>query len=368
MDTIQQHGPQPRRHEQIAGRRVRYRKPAQTLPTQPFAPAFLRHRFLPLVADHPILSRNRRVQGEFFRSVGNLAQLYRLAVLEMTGLPYPLNIHATFVHLKQQLEKAHPALSLVIVQTKDGTITLATAKAVDLQSTLFYIPLLPIFNLLRRPKALQISPILLSLAAFIRQKMGVPDYRDRGSYMADVYSILEQWVDDTDADRENKETELCYREFRRAEVVGDYMRRKLRQPVRITKLFSYLQAFEPVGTWQNRLLALGVDFLKLDLAFPDRSLFGEIPAGFLEGEEEERVGKDYYLSFVYDNYSWLGEEMNDYIETSLQECPVVDAPLTVQYFDQPQSKECHDSTYEMECLRLLNEFAYLLNNITYAEY
>ena len=370
MAAIPKHRTPSGRYEPVTGRRVRHRQPAQTLSAPPVAPAFLTHRFLPLVADHPVLRPSRRVQGEFFRSVDNLTQLYQLTVPEITALPYPLNIHAVFVQLQQQLERTLPTLSLAIVLTKEGVTTLATARAVDVQGTLYYIPLLPIFKLLRRAKARLVSPILLSLAAYIRQKMGVPSYCDLGSYMADVHDILEQWVDDSGAERDDRETAECYREFRRAEAVGWYMHRKLLQPARIANLPSYLQAFEPVGTWQTRLKQLAEDFLRLDLAFPGRCLFKEIPTGFLEEEteEEERVSKGQYLSFVCDHYSWLGEEMNDYVETALQDCSVVDAPVNVQYFHQPQTIECHDPTYEVTCLRLLSEFAHLLNDIDYAEY
>ena len=370
MDTLSQPGSLPSKHAPTHGRRVRPRKPAPALPAQPVAPAFLRHRFLPLAGDHPVLSRNRRVQGEFFRSVDNLTRLYGLVVPEVTDLPYPLNIHTVFVQLKEQLERVQPALSLAILQTSDGVTTLATAKEVDLQGCLYYIPLLPIFRLLRRKKARQITPILLGIAAYIRQKMGMPCYSDWGSYMANVHGILEQWVDDMDGERDEKESAEYYREFRRAERIGYYMQRKLRQPVRITKMAAHFKAFVPAGIWETRLQQLAVYFLQLDLAFPDRCLFNEIPAGFLEDEarEEDRVSKEQYLSFVYDHYSWLGEEVNDYVETSLQECPVVDAPVTVQYFHEPQPVERHDPAYEEACLRLLNEFAYLLNNIDHEEY
>jgi len=310
------------------------------------------------------------VQGEFFRSVENLARLYRLVIAEVTDLPYPSNIHAAFVQLKQQLERAQPALSLAIVQTNGGITTLATAKEVDLQGCLYYIPLRPIFRLLRRKKARQVAPILLSIAGYIRQRMGMPCYSDWGSYMANVHGILEQWVDDMDGERDEKEAAEFYREFRRAERVGYYMHQKLRQPARRTKLISYLQTFDPVGEWQVRLGQLAGDFIQLDHAYPNRCLFEEIPTGFLDEEarEEDRVSKEQYMSFVYDHYSWLGEEVNDYVETSLQECPVVDAPVTVQYFYEPQPEERHDPTYEESCFRLLNEFAYLLNNIDHEEY
>jgi hypothetical protein len=288
----------------------------------------------------------------------------------VVGLNYPLNIHAAFVQLKQQLGRVQPALSLAILQTSDGVTTLATAKEVDLQGCLYYIPLLPIFKLLRRKKARHIAPILIGIAAYIRQKMGMPCYSDWGSYMANVHGILEQWVDDTEGERNEQESAEYYREFRRAERVGNYMQRKLRQPLRIAKMATDFKAFVPAGTWQTRLQQLAVYFLHLDLAFPGRCLFNEIPTGFLDEEtrEEDRVIKDQYLSFVYDHYSWLGEEVNDYVETSLQDCPVVDAPVTVQYFHQPQTKECHDATYEETCLRLLNEFAYLLNNLDHEGY
>jgi hypothetical protein len=370
MDTLSQPGSLPWEHAPTPGRRVRPRKPAPALPDQPVTPAFLTHRFLPLASDHPVLYRNRRVQGEFFRSVDHLARLYRLVAPEVTDLPYPLNIHAAFVHLKQQLERAQPALSLAIVQTNEGITTLATAKEVDLQGCLYYIPLRPIFRLLRRKKAREVGPILLGIAAYIRQKMEMPCYSDWGSYMANVHGILEQWVDDMDGQRDEKEAAEYYSEFRRAEKVGYYMQQKLRQPARITKLTSCLQTFDPVGEWQVRLRQLAGDFIQLDHAYPNRSLFEEIPTGFLDEEarDEDRVSKDQYLSFVYDHYSWLGEEVNDYVETSLQECPIVDVPVTVQFFHEPQCKEAHDPTYEVTCLRLLNEFAYLLNNIDHEEY
>jgi hypothetical protein len=302
--------------------------------------------------------------------VDHLARLYQLEVPEVTDLPYPLNIHAAFVPLKQQLERAQPALSLAIVQTNEGITTLATAKEVDLQGCLYYIPLLPIFRLLRRKKARQVAPILLGIAACIRQKMAIPSYSDWGSYMANVHGILEQWVDDMDGEREEKEAAEYYREFRRAEKVGYYMQRKLRQPVRITKMAAQFETFVPAGLWETRLQELAVYFLQLDRAFPNRCLFEEIPTGFLDEEarDEDRVSKEQYFSLVYDHYSWLGEEVNDYVETSLQECPVIDAPVTVQYFDAPQPVERHDPTYEVTCLRLLNEFACLLNNIDHEEY
>ncbi|HEV2353265.1 MAG TPA: hypothetical protein VGR89_03435 [Puia sp.] len=267
------------------------------------------------------------------------------------------------------MEKAHPALSLAIVQTKEGITTLATVKPVDLRNCLYYIPLHPIFRLLRRKKARQFTPIVLGIAAYIRQKMAMPFYNDWGSYMSNVHRILEQWLDD-EPQLDEKESADYYRDFRRAEKVGYYMQQKLRQPTWIQKLFFYLQAIKPVGEWQTRLRKLAEDFLHLDLAFPDRCLFNEIPTGFLEGDvqDEDRISKDQYLSFVYDHYSWLGEEVNDYVETSLQECPVVDAPVTVQYFDQPQHEERHDPTYEETCFRLLNEFAYLLNNLDHEKY
>lgn len=369
MDTLPKPGALPRGHAPTPGRCLHPRKPAPALPDQPTAPAFLRDRFLPLVADHPILRRSRRVQREFFRSVDNLCGLYKIRVPEIASLPYPINIHATFSQLKQQMEKAHPALSLAIVQTKEGITTLATVKPVDLRNCLYYIPLHPIFRLLRRKKARQFTPIVLGIAAYIRQKMAMPFYNDWGSYMSNVHRILEQWLDD-EPQLDEKESADYYRDFRRAEKVGYYMQQKLRQPTWIQKLFFYLQAIKPVGEWQTRLRKLAEDFLHLDLAFPDRCLFNEIPTGFLEGDvqDEDRISKDQYLSFVYDHYSWLGEEVNDYVETSLQECPVVDAPVTVQYFDQPQHEERHDPTYEETCFRLLNEFAYLLNNLDHEKY
>lgn len=370
MDTLSKPGSLPWEHAPTRGRRVGPRKPTPALPAQPVTPAFLTYRFLPLATDHPVLSRHRRVQHEFFRSVDNLTRLYQLVVPEVADLPYPLNIHAAFVQLKQQLERARPALSLAIVQTNGGIITLATAKVVDVQGCLYYLPLRPIFRMLRRKKARQVAPILLGIAAYVRQKMGIPSFSDWGSYMANVHGILEQWVDDMDGERDEKEAAEYYREFRRAERLGYYTQRKLRQPARLTKLPFYLQTFEPVGEWQGRLKQLASDVLHLHHDYPDRCLFEEIPTGFLneEAREEDRITKDQYLSFVYDHYSWLGQEVNDYVETSLQECAIVDAPVTMQYFHEPQCKEAHDPTCEVTCLRLLNEFAYLLNNIDYEKY
>ncbi len=101
----------------------------------------------------------------------------------------------------------------------------------------------------------------------------------------------------------------------------------------------------PLSIWETRLQQLAVFFLQLDLAFPDRCLFNEIPAGFLQDEprEEDRVSKEQYFSFVYDNYSWLGEEVNDYVETSLQESPSLTPRLRFNISIEPQAKECHDA-------------------------
>lgn len=370
MDTLSQYGPTTESYERAPRRRVSRRQSAQALSNQPPAPAFLTHRFLPLAADHAVLHRNKRVESEFFRSVDHLVTLYRLSVPKCVDLPYPLNIHAVFQQLKEQLKTSQPDLSLAIVQTDKRITTVATVKAVAWQDTLYYIPLLPLFKLLRRKQARHVAPILVGIAAMIYQKLGIPMYTERNSYLADVYSILHQWVDDTEAERTEQETAQYYREFRRADAVGYHMQRKLRQPLRIIKLSRYVQEFKPVGPWQNRLRELAGDFLALGQKFPRRCFFRDIPTGIWEEdmEDEDRIRKDNYLSFVYDNDGCLGEEMEDYVNTSLQDCPVVDEPVTVQYFNEPQPVELHDATYQKTCLFLLNEFCHLLNDLDHDEY
>jgi len=330
----------------------------------------MRQRFWPVYhSDCVELAHYGKIQRSFYESAKNVATLYGLTILDTTGIPYPLNVHYCFEDLQQQITAKRPDLSLAIMQGAGHHAVVSVLKPLNINASPFHIPLYPVYKLLGDRKCQRMKPLILGILAILRNKYQFSHYIDNYSYMANMYNYCEEMMYD---EKYGGEEEMDYSyiedEITLAYKVGKQVFTRIVNFSKYHRFPAVVSRFQARTAIQKELKALALRFIALDRAYPDRQMLEEIPEGWLEPGQDQRISKDQLFSFVFDLYGYLADCSVSMIDADFQDAYGMDVPLAIQYFDTPQSKESLDLTYEQTTITLINEFDNFLRKARNAKY
>jgi hypothetical protein len=322
---------------------------------------FLNHRFIPLInAQQEEIRNNRAIEGNFFRSLTNLAETYSFAPLDVSEKIYPDNIRSAFSYAELKLKAANPDLSLIILQDENHQATLATVLPLNLPTTLYYVAIRPVWNLLQDKAKKKLTEVLLSVFAYLYKVVQVPYYRDNSSYLSGTYEMIREWIEEDPEGLDEADYGEQIANFDAASNNGDRLRDILNNPCHLIQFEQRLKKLKPSGEWQRELHKVCMKFLNLYTSYPDRSIFDNIYEGLLYPQEEERIYPEQYLSFFWDYEDNIYQSLFETVNAELQEKSVMDEPLSIQSFAFPQEKETHNLDFEKRLFELIPELNSLL--------
>lgn len=345
---------------QLARCRKGKKRQAKVCPIEPAGNGFLKYRFLPL-AGGGALNRRRERERKILSSLDNLAALYGFTALDISTQPYPYNIHLAFRHAEQQLERVDKTLHLLLLEEEDK-VCIATAKEASTGTTLFYIPVYPLWYLLQDRQRKGEAMLLLSVFAYLRQVAGIP-YFDDYSPVHGHYEILQEWIaekeefTDLAAWAESNAMLNCAFHF------GKRMGKQISHPYHLAQFFHRLQSFQPSGAFGNELKNIAKGLYQLYQTYPLRSIMDNVHEGILHPNEEQRIYMEQVVSFTWDEHGWLGEQLVEMACSELNEMSAMDDPVALQFFDTPQSSASHDLQFEKSLFELLHELSDVLRMV-----
>lgn len=329
-------------------------------PSIPNGYGFLRHRFLPMTGNgHEDLRDWRKVQKDFFTSIGYFCDLYGFSQTDVKHRIYPDNIRCAYQQVAAQLARVRPDLQLVILQ-EEHTIV-ATVKPINTGITLYYIPVRPIWELTQDNKRQQLANLLLSVYAYLYQVAVVPYYTESSSYLHNTYEMMEEWVNQDPEDFDTEDYTERISAFNSLKWYGSKILRRIRHPYALQQLEKRLHAFQPCCTEEQSLHQVCSGLLKLYNEYPDRSIFDNIREGWIDPKEEERIYPEQFISFYWDYKDCLYPSLFETVNYDLQEKSVSDEPLGMQLFDRPQEEvNTHELDFEQRFFELVNDLTALL--------
>src|SRR5690606_40118408 len=115
-------------------------------------------------------------------------------------------------------------------------------------TTLYYIPVVPLFQMLNDPKRKKSAQLLISVCSYLYHIADVPYYRQEDSYLYWMYEMHKDWVEQDD---ETEETEMYNREFTKAELIGDSIEQKLFNRINLKVFQQRLNAFKSLDTFDH---------------------------------------------------------------------------------------------------------------------
>ncbi|WP_316739156.1 hypothetical protein [Pedobacter aquatilis] len=332
-------------------------------------PAFLRQAHPPKTGKPAIeLKSYRKVEFGFSASMANLCALYGLNVPTPEGL-FPMNIQKSYALVSAALEEKCRDLQLRIMQDENGRVSLATIKTFNTKTTLYYLPLSGLWELMKKKDRKRESALLLSMLSYLYQIAGVPHYCETYAYLGEIYEMVAEWEDEQmeeyeDCDQENENYRRHLRDHYSLLYSAGGMLLSLMADAKNLERFSCrVRCYRPRDKTGENLLACARGLFALYRRFPNRSIMDRMAEPFGDDCDERNIRSDQYISFYWSNNDCLFDNAMEYVNSELGELCAMEEPQSIQSFDMPQATESHDFSFEEKFFDLLNDLTDILNEL-----
>ena len=325
------------------------------------ADGFLNHVFLPLYEPGRNAPPAHEIEMGYYSSLSILSRLYVLEVAQYREKPYPFNILLSYRDVKRRLNRKPIETTLHILKDDKERVKVATRQEFEPGHTLYFIPVLPLYRLLRKQEQRKCAELLLSVYAYLYHHAQIPYYRDPSSYMFYQYECNKEWLMECSVDFEGDEYEENMSDVWRNDYVGDVIERKIYNRYHLEHFSERLAGFEPNGPFQREALRIAADAWQLMQDYPDATVFRNVPESDPE-QEDEVACFDRYVSFVGDVDGWLYDTVERAISDELNEYSETQVPRKVQVFDDPEAGIVTGLDFEYRLFELICNITTLLTN------
>jgi hypothetical protein len=327
------------------------------------ADGFLKVSFLPVLERTKTTEacrQSEKMQYDFYVSLGRLAGHYHIEPMPTRHLEYPYSMALAVWDLEEKLKKNVENFQQVRVLQDSENTYLLTEEKYSTGTTLYYIPVLPIYQMLREPKRRQNAHLLLSVCSYLYHSADVPYYREQGSYLYWLYEMHSEW---TEQDEDSEENEKYVREFDKAEFIGDCMEKKIFHRMNEAVFEKRLHSFKSRDVFDRQCLETAKKAFALYSGYPNESIFrnATINEDKDQETEEERISMEKYISFIYDTKGWLYESIEQSINSEFNEYGAMDEPTILKCFDGEELTS-NSLDFENRLFALLDDMCALLYN------
>ncbi|OXA71222.1 hypothetical protein B0A67_13240 [Flavobacterium aquidurense] len=362
MQTIQTVRAIRRKHKQASQCPGSKKEPEQFRSTRTPADGFLRHYFLPLFQKGKKLPDQLQVENDFFNSLAILTKLYSFETIEVTNKFYPYNILLVYADIQKQFSQSVQDIELKIIQDDDGTVKLATQHCYNTDNTLYYIPVLPLYKLLKNSKHKQTAELLLSVFAYLYHIAGIPYYREDSSYLYYHYECMEEWILEDLQDEESEGGNSMVSELNKAVYYGEIMLRKIYNPYHLNCFKKRVDNYKPSSPFEKDCLNVGKQAFELLRRYPSDTIFRNTSNEVFESEEGI-IRAEQYISFIADTDGILYKNIQRVINDEFNECSEIEEPTLLQIYDSQNELTHKALDFECRLFPLLNDLCTLLNNM-----
>ncbi|MGF7079068.1 hypothetical protein [Mucilaginibacter sp. UYCu711] len=353
-------------------------QPEQT----PFSPCgftangFLNHCFLPLYEPAAELPVIKDLETGVFNSLSILEKQYDIKVMDVSDKPYPYNILLAYWNAEQQVCKGKSQTELYIICDDNDNVKMATKEYVSTGHTLYYIPILPLYRLLKSGTDKRSAELLLSVCAYLYHITGIPYYRDEDSFLFYHYEILEDWIENDVDQMDERDVNSERSALRSANHYGDIMQRKLFNKYHLDHFAERVQQFHAHSPFAEESLKLAKSTLDLWASFPNGNLFRHVNDGFPEKDEREEEEDEYneeeenspillseIVHFIAENEGSLYDSLAEMVNSEFNEKSSTQEPVLVKVYDGQLAGNTDTLDFERRLFGLIDNLCILLDDL-----
>lgn len=347
------------------GRKRSADRQAESCTDSHVANGFLRCSFLPKLQETQTVQackKSEKTQGDFYKSLSRLAEHYGIEPMHTKSYGYPYNMALAIWDMETKVKRTHINWdSCKLVQDSKKTFFISEERH-NTGSTLYYIPIAPLFQMLHDPKRKKTAQLLISVCSYLYHIADIPYYRQENSYLYWMYEMMTDWVEQDD---QTEETQGYKRELRQAEYFGDAIEQKLFNRINLKVFEHRLNRFKSRDAFDRACQKVTDDAFSLYRQYPGESIFrnAQRPDEDPESEDNyyETITMDKYISFIADTKGWLYESLSDCINNEFNEYGAIEEPTISKRFDGSHITQTN-LDFENRLFALINTLCSLLDN------
>ena len=324
---------------------------------------FLKSVFLPkLKMEQSVQAckKSEKMERDFYKSLSKLAEHYNIEPMQTKDFEFPYNVALSMWDMETKVKRTNINWdNLRLVQDCKKTFFVSEERY-DTRTTLYYIPIVPLFKMLNEPKHKKTAQLLVSVCSYLYHIADIPYYRQENSYLYWMYEMMNDWVEQDD---EADETERYKSELRQAEQIGDRIEQKLFNRINLQLFGQRLNNFNCLDELDRECLELASKVFALYVENPTASIFRNAPISEQDLDNDdydnETIGMEKYISFVADTKGWLYESLSESINNEFNEYGAMAEPNVCKHFDGSEITAT-SLDFENRLFAILNDLCGLL--------
>lgn len=356
MEITSEHRGIRKRAEQPTRCRKGKGRPQAVRSVKPVADGFLRHSFQPLYVAKAELPNGAAI--DFFVSLEKLQKEYGLAAMDFKGKPYPYNVLLATDYTQQQLNAMGRDIALTVQQDDTGNTCLTTTETFNLGTTLYYIPILPLYRMLQQKRLKRTAELLLSVCCFLYHSAGVDYFREEGCYMYYQYSYLDEYYSEF-VDGEECDFEADLQKIRAEQYYSDIMHRKIFSLYHLNHFEQRVAAYHPNSEYEDSCLNLAKEALYLLNTYPNES-YKRFMAVDNPEYDDDIIFAEQYVSFVAETTGYFYQHIEENVNSQFNECGQMEVPTLTKCFDADFKPSGKNLEFEKRLFDLIDELCFLL--------
>lgn len=301
------------------------------------ANGFLKSAFLPkLKTEQSVQTCKKTVKTErnFYQSLSKLAEHYHIEPMQIKDYGFPYNIALSMWDMETKVKRTNINWDhFRLVQDGKKTFFI-TEERYDVGTTLYYVPVVPLFRMLHDRERKHTAQLLLSVFSYLYHIANIPYYRQEDSYLYWQYEMHREWVEQ---DEQTDATETYINELRNAEHLGGIMEQKVFHRNNLTYFKQRLNLFTSRDAFDWECQKVACDAFALYTEYPNATIFRNAPLPEQDPHnddyENEAIGMEKYISFIADTKGWLYESLTDCINNEFNEYGLMEEPTICKAFD-----------------------------------
>jgi hypothetical protein len=311
--------------------------------------------------------KSTKTEMDFYQSLSQLAEHYGINPMPTKDFEYPYNISLSLWDAEKQLKDKIENWENIRLIQKDNKTYFVSEERCNTGMSLFYIPVIPLYKMLKDKKRKKSAQLLLSVCCYLYRNADIPYYRQENSYLYWNYEMLTDWIEE---DEEVDENHCSKKELQQAEIIGDFMEQKISHRKNLEIFGKRLERFKPKDKFDKECFELSEKVFQLYSNFTEESIFGNLHFNNTPKQEsmdeddyyneEKVIAMDKYISFFADDKGLIYQNLIDSVNNEFNEYGEVQEPMIFKTFDG--SDITHKNLdFESRLFEILTKLATLLS-------
>ncbi|MFL9835571.1 hypothetical protein [Chryseobacterium terrae] len=292
---------------------------------------FLKCRFLPKQEDVEICRDCKdiiNIERDFYKSLSTFSSQYNLNPMQTRDFDYPYNIALAIWDIGGKMKRINEDWSNFKLIIENEKIQFAKQETFDVGTTLFFIPVLPLFQMFSNKKLKQNAELLLSVYCYLYKVADVPYYRQEDSYLYWIYDMHEEWL--TQDNKDEEDLQEYRREFLISKNIGNKIEQKISN-IKNLEFFNHrLNNFKVKNEFDRDCQKIASDAFALYLQYPTKKVFSNKPSSEENPYDDDycntAIGMEKYISFVPDTKGSLYRNIEESINAEFNEYGSIEEP------------------------------------------